>query len=54
MPYVAVILFGWWLEHPGSAIWLAALCSILTALGYLLSPEGGVPWMVLLNRTLAP
>ena len=53
VPYVAAILFGWWLERPGSVIWLAALCSILTALGYLLSPEGGVPWMVLLNRTLA-
>ncbi len=53
VPYVAVILFGWWLERSGSVIWLAALCSILTALGYLLSPEGGVPWMVLLNRTLA-
>ena len=53
VPYVAVILFGWWLERPGSVIWLAALCSILTALGYFLSPEGGVPWMALLNRTLA-
>ena len=53
VPYVAVILFGCWLERPGSAIWLAALCSILTALGYVLSPEGGVPWMGLLNRTLA-
>ncbi len=53
VPYVAVVLFGWWLERPGSVVWLAALCSILTALGYLLSPEGGVPWMVLLNRTLA-
>jgi signal transduction histidine kinase len=48
-----VILFGWWLERPGSVIWLAAFCSILTALGYVLSPEGGVPWMVLLNRILA-
>ena len=53
VPYVAVILFGWWLERPGSAIRLAAFCSILTALGYVLSPEGGVPWMVLLNRTFA-
>jgi signal transduction histidine kinase len=53
VPYVAVILFGWWLERPGSVIWLAALCSILTVLGYLLSPEGGVPWVVLLNRALA-
>ncbi len=53
VPYVAVILFGWWLVRPGSAIWLAAFCSILTVLGYFLSPEGGVPWMVLLNRTFA-
>lgn len=52
-PYVAVILFGWWLERPGSAIRLAALCSILTVLGYLLSQDGGVRWMVLLNRILA-
>jgi len=53
VPYVAVILFGWWLERPGSVISLALLCSILTALGYFLSPEGGVPWIVMLNRTLA-
>ncbi len=53
VPYVAVVLFGWWFERPGSVIWLAALCSILTAIGYFLSPEGGVFWVVLLNRTLA-
>lgn len=53
VPYVAVILFGWWLERPGSVIWLAAFCSILTALGYLFSPEGGVLWVVVLNRALA-
>ncbi len=53
VPYVAVILFGWWFERPGSVIALAVLCSILTALGYFLSSEGGVPWIVLLNRTLA-
>ncbi len=53
VPYVAVILFGWWLKRPGSVIALAVLCSILTVLGYFLSPAGGVPWIVLLNRTLA-
>ncbi len=53
VPYVAVILFGRWLDRRNSAVRLAALCSILTALGYLLSPEGGVLWVVLLNRALA-
>ncbi len=53
VPYVAVILFGWWLERTNAVIWLAALCTILVALGYLFSPEGGTTWVVLLNRTLA-
>ncbi len=53
VPYVAVVLFGWWLKPLGSVIWIAAFCSLLTALGYLFSPEGGVPWVVLLNRALA-
>ncbi len=53
VPYVAVVLCGWWLARPGSVISLAALCSIFTAIGYFLSPEGGVFWVVLLNRSLA-
>jgi hypothetical protein len=32
---------------------VAAGTSLLTVLGYLLSPTGGVPWMALVNRGLA-
>ncbi|NQU58987.1 MAG: PAS domain S-box protein [Rhodospirillales bacterium] len=53
VPYVAVILVGWWLPNRHSIMVLAAVCSLLTIIGYTLSPAGGIPWMVATNRFLA-
>ena len=53
VPYVALVLTGWWFRRRSDIFVLAAVASLLTAAGYLLSPEGGIPWMVLANRALA-
>ncbi len=53
VPYVALVLVGWWLEKPRHILLLAVVSSALTAAGYLYSPEGGISWMVLANRFLA-
>ncbi|MEE8189522.1 MAG: PAS domain S-box protein [Kiloniellales bacterium] len=53
VPYVAVVLLAWWSPGLRNIFWLAGLGSLLTLAGYLLSPEGGVHWMVLVNRSLA-
>jgi len=53
VPYVLVILLGIWLPSPRYVIGLALICTVLTILGYLLSPAGGVAWMELANRGLA-
>lgn len=53
VPYVAVILLGWWFETAANIFFLGMVSSLLTAAGYLWSPEGGIPWVVLTNRCLA-
>ncbi len=53
VPYVVVVLLGWWFGSPRAVFALAAICTILTALGYLFSPAGGIAWIVLVNRALA-
>ncbi|MCH7831436.1 MAG: hypothetical protein IIC55_01025, partial [Proteobacteria bacterium] len=53
VPYVAVILIGWWLPRRLQIFYLAVICSVLTVAGYLASPEGGVAWIVAVNRLLA-
>ncbi len=53
VPYVMLVLLGWWFERPRYIFLLAAVSSVLTMAGLLLSPEGGVHWMVLANRFLA-
>ena len=53
VPYVALVLLGWWLEKTGYIFLLGAVSSVLTVAGYFLSPEGGIEWMVLTNRSLA-
>ncbi|MEE8284902.1 MAG: PAS domain S-box protein [Alphaproteobacteria bacterium] len=53
VPYVVLVLLGWWF-HRGRYIYLlAAIASALTVAGYMLSPEGGILWVALANRTLA-
>ncbi len=53
VPYIAVVLLGIWLLRPQHVVGLAIAASLLTVLGFLLSPMGGIPWMVLANRALA-
>jgi PAS domain S-box-containing protein len=53
VPYVALVLVGWWFPHRSYIFVLAAVSSVLTVAGYLFSPEDGIPWVVLTNRFLA-
>jgi PAS domain S-box-containing protein len=53
VPYVLLVFLGWVFPDRGAIFVLAAVATILTAVGYLYSPQGGVPWMVLANRGLA-
>lgn len=51
-PYILLVLIGLYAHRPNSVIVLAALGSILTIVGYYLSPHGGIHYVVL-NRGLA-
>ncbi len=53
VPFVALILAGWWLPRRSDIYVLAAAASILTGLGYAFSPVAGDPVVVLINRTYA-
>ncbi len=53
VPYVALVLLGFWFPRRWHLFALAAAATALTILGYFLSPAGGVPWVVLANRALA-
>jgi len=53
VPYVAVVLMGWWFSDKKYTIALAVVCSVLTLVGYAFSPAGGIPWVVATNRFLA-
>ncbi len=53
VPYVLVVLLCLWFDDPRLIIRVATVCSLLTLVGLLFSPGGGVLWMVLLNRALA-
>ncbi len=53
VPYVALMMLGLrssWHKH---SYHLAILATILTIVGYFLSPEAGTPWVVLTNRAVA-
>ncbi len=52
VPYVLVILICSW-QARCPVFLAAAACSVLTILGYFLSPAGGEPTVVLINRALA-
>ncbi|MCH6587116.1 MAG: hypothetical protein IH805_02205 [Proteobacteria bacterium] len=52
VPYVAVVLIGWWIDRRQIFL-LALVVSALTVAGYLYSPEGGIASVVLTNRFLA-
>lgn len=53
IPYVAMVLCGLWARSRNLTYLLAASASLLTAIGFMLSPNGGVLWIVLTNRGLA-
>jgi len=53
VPYVALVLSGYWLPNHRHIYVLAFVGSVLTVVGYLGSPSGGVYWVVLANRSLA-
>jgi len=53
VPYVAVVLLALWSPDPRMPLYVAAGCSILTALGFVFSPHGSVFWVVIVNRALA-
>ncbi|MBT3556195.1 MAG: PAS domain-containing protein [Rhodospirillales bacterium] len=53
VPYVAVVLLGWWFPKPVHIIILAAISTVLILAGYVYSPEGVSTWIVVINRVLA-
>ena len=53
VPYVLLVLSGWWFQERSAVFFLAVGASVLTVLGYFLSPEGGTLWVVLTNRSYA-
>ena len=53
IPYIAFVLVGLWGPWRRYIFVLAALASVLSVLGYFLSPPGSEHWMVLVNRGLA-
>lgn len=53
VPYVALVLVGVRMPEQRHIYLLAAAGTALTVTGYFLSPDGGVPWIVLANRGLA-
>ncbi|NQV83058.1 MAG: PAS domain S-box protein [Rhodospirillales bacterium] len=53
VPYVAVIMLGWWFVRERQIIAVTVLAGLLTVAGYFLSPEGGIFWIVMANRGLA-
>jgi len=53
VPYIAVILVALWSPNPRCVVGFAIVCTVLTVLGFYLSPEGGELWKVIFNRVLA-
>lgn len=53
VPYVALVLAGASLPKPRHIYLLATLGTVLTIIGYIVSPDGGTQWVVLTNRGLA-
>lgn len=53
LPYIAVVLLGLWSRQKNYLLAASLTGSVLTILGFFLSPAGGEVWKVLLNRSLA-
>ncbi|MEE8371570.1 MAG: PAS domain S-box protein [Sphingomonadales bacterium] len=53
VPYVALVLAGLWARSPYYTYVMAVIGTLLTIVGFFISPEGGTLWVVLTNRALA-
>ena len=53
VPYVALVILGIWFPERRYVFILAFIGTALAIVGYLVSPEGGVQWVVWANRGLA-
>jgi|GEM_PF-3126885 len=53
VPYIILVLVGYWFPDRHAPLILAVLGSVLTVVGFVFSEQGGVSWMVLANRGLA-
>lgn len=49
--YVALVLMGLFYKDRMAGLYLGMVSTLLVALGYFVSPEGGEFWMVILNRS---
>ena len=53
VPYVALVLLGNWFPRISHLYVLAVVGTVLTILGFFLSPPGGIFWVIISNRALA-
>jgi hypothetical protein len=53
VPHVVAVLLGLRAADRRVPLGVAVLCSVLTMAGAVLSPPGGIPWMVAANRGLS-
>ena len=53
VPYIAAVLIALWSPRREFVIAVASTAVVLTAVGWYLSPAGGVAWVVATNRVLA-
>ena len=53
VPYIAVVLVSWWLPQRRAAIFLGIGCTMLTIVGFALSPKIGPMWELVTSRMLA-
>ena len=53
MPYILLVLTGWWFKTRSAIFYLATIGSVFTVAGYFLSPAGSSDDIVLTNRAYA-
>lgn len=53
VPYILLVLIGLWSPRRRYMYLMAEVGTALTIAGFFLSPDGGLPWVVLANRGLA-
>lgn len=53
VPYIVAVLISLWYPRRRFTVLVAVVSTLLTAIGFFLSPPGGEIWKVITNRTLA-